>query len=683
MAASAWAPNRIVIDHVSPAVASGAYPVKRVVGEPVDVAATVFADGHDVLHVVAEWQAPGGRAWTAVPMQATEPGLDRWGGRWTPAVAGPHRFRVVAWVDHFASLRHAVERKLAAGVDVGPDLLAAAALLDTAAGTRRDADALRDAAEELRAGDPVPLTDLGGHDRPSVGDRYRARLARRAAAVSRAVTVDVERERALFSTWYELFPRSWSTDPLRRPHGTLRDVADQIDYVADLGFDVLYLPPIHPIGRSFRKGPNNTEGSGPGDPGSPWAIGAAEGGHTAVHPELGTVDDLRHLVAVAADHDVEVALDLAFQCSPDHPWVTEHPEWFRHRPDGSIQYAENPPKRYQDIYPLDFEGEAWRSLWEALLEVTRFWVDQGIRVFRVDNPHTKPFAFWQWLIAELRRDHPDLILLSEAFTRPEVMHQLARVGFTQSYTYFAWRSSKEELTAYFTELSTPPSVDEFRPNAWPNTPDILAWDLHDAPREANAVRVFLAATLCPSYGIYGPAFELADNRPAGNGKEEYLHSEKYEIRRWDRNDPRSISGLIADLNRARDDQVALHTLRTLHFHAVDGDRLLCFAKTAHEGPDPDPDRPHRNPVLAVANLDPVSPQAGMVHLDLSALGLDPERPFTVHDLLGGRSFTWAGADNYVELHPDRQPGHLFRVSQSTVGEAGPLAEAGPVGEVAG
>jgi starch synthase (maltosyl-transferring) len=672
MAASASAPNRIVIDDVSPAVVGGAYPVKRVVGEPVDVDATVFADGHDALRVVLEWQVPGRRGWTATPMAATEPGLDRWGARVVPRVVGSHRYRVVAWIDHFSSIRHAVERKLAAGVDVESDLLSAAALLDVAAGgAGRDAGPLRDAASALRAGDPLPLTDDPGADtRPSVADRYRARLPRRAAAVGVAVPVEVEREKALFSTWYELFPRSWSADPRRRPHGTLRDVADQISYVADLGFDVLYLPPIHPIGRSFRKGPDNTERAGPHDPGSPWAIGATEGGHTSVHPELGTLDDVGHLVAVAADHGIEVALDLAFQCSPDHPWVSEHPEWFRRRPDGTIQYAENPPKRYQDIYPLDFEAEAWRSLWEALRDVTRFWADQGIRIFRVDNPHTKPFAFWQWLIAELRSTHPDLIFLSEAFTRPAVMHQLARVGFTQSYTYFAWRSSKEELTAYFAELSSPPSVDEFRPNAWPNTPDILPWDLHDAPCEANAARVFLAATLCPSYGVYGPTFELADNRPAGNGKEEYLHSEKYQIRQWDRDDPRSIRDLVADLNRARHDHLALHTLRTLRFHGVDGDRLLCYAKTTHDGPDAHPDRPHRNPVLAVANLDPIEPRAGMVHLDLPALGLDPTRPFAVHDLLTGRSFTWAGPDNYVELHPDARPGHLFRVSQ--VPADGPL-----------
>ncbi len=665
MAASAMAPNRIVIDDVAPAVSGGAYPVKRVVGEPVDVEATVFADGHDALHVVVEWQVPGTKGWSSAPMGSVNPGLDRWGARWIPAVTGVHRFRVVAWIDHFASLRHAVERKLDAGVEVGADLLMAAALLEEAStgAPRRDAGPLVDAAAALRGGDPLPLTDPGGEARPSAGERFRARLPRKLAAVGPTIAVDVEREKALFSTWYELFPRSWSTDPRSRPHGTLRDVADQLGYVTDLGFDVLYLPPIHPIGRSFRKGPNNRETAGPGDPGSPWAIGAAEGGHDAVHPDLGTVDDLRHLVAVAAADGIEVALDLALQCSPDHPWVTEHPEWFRHRPDGSIQYAENPPKRYQDIYPLDFESPAWRGLWEALRDLTRFWVHQGIRVFRVDNPHTKPFPFWEWLIGDIRSTHPEVIFLAEAFTRPEVMHQLGRVGFSQSYTYFTWRTTKGELVDYFTELSTPPSVEEFRPNAWPNTPDILAWQLQDAPREANAVRVFLAATLCPSYGIYGPTFELADNRPAGNGKEEYLDSEKYEIRHWERDDPRSIGELIADLNRARHDQLALHTLRTLRFHPVDGEQLLCYSKTAHDGADPHPDRPHRNPVLAIANLDPAWPQAGLVHLDLPALGIDPARPFGVQDLLTGRSFTWAGSDNYVELHPATEPGHLLRVSQ--------------------
>lgn len=658
-------PPRIVVQDVTPRVGEGRYPVKRVVGEPVVVGATVFSDGHDALHAVVVHRAPGRRAGAPLAMAATAPGLDRWEATFTPMEEGTHRFVVRAWVDPVASWRDGTLRKLEAGQDVTSELLAGAALLEEAAGPMPPADAevVLGAAKRLRAGDTIDLTDPGGDARPAAVAVARRHLPRARAVEGPAVEVLVERERALFSTWYELFPRSWSTDPDRRPHGTLADVTAQLDYVADLGVDVLYLPPVHPIGTSHRKGPDNAEEAGPGDPGSPWAIGAPEGGHTAVHPDLGTVEDLRRLVAVAGENGIEVALDLAFQCSPDHPWVTEHPSWFRHRPDGTIQYAENPPKRYQDIYPLDFDSPDWAGLWDALLDVVRFWLDQGVTTFRVDNPHTKPFAFWAWLIDQVRATHPGTIFLSEAFTRPAVMHHLSRVGFTQAYTYFPWRTSKAELTEYLTELASPPSADELRPNCWPTTPDILPWQLQGAPREAFAARLFLAATLSPSYGLYGPGFELGDNVAAGNGKEEFGASEKYEVRRWDKADPATLRDLVADLNRARHAQLALHTLRTLRFHPTDGDALLAYSKTAHDGPDPDPGSPHRNPVLCVANLDPEGVQASVVHLDLPALGLDPARPFEVHDLLTDRRFTWQGPDNYVELHPDEQPGHLLRVSQ--------------------
>jgi starch synthase (maltosyl-transferring) len=646
-------------------VDAGRFPVKRVVGEPVVVDAVVLADGHDALHVVLAHKPPGQAKWIDVPMWSSNPGLDEWRAEFTPYAEGLHVFRVQAWIDEFASWQHGTLRKLDAGLDVRSELLAGAAMLEAATASRpaRDRDLASDAVARLRAGDTIDVTDPGGDDRPSAADLYRRSLTRRAATTSARVEVDVERERALFSSWYEMFPRSWSTDPDRRPHGNLRDVAAHVDYVADLGFDIVYLPPIHPIGRSFRKGPNNAEEAAPGDPGSPWAIGSVDGGHTSIHPELGTIDDLRHLVDVAAQRGIEVALDLAFQCSPDHPWVTEHPDWFRHRPDGTIQYAENPPKKYQDIYPLDFDSADWRSLWDALLGVVRYWIEQGIAVFRVDNPHTKPFPFWHWLIAQVRSDHPEVIFLAEAFTKPRVMRRLAQIGFTQSYTYFTWRSSKDELTSYFTELASPPSVDEMRPNAWPNTPDILAFPLQDAPPAANAARLFLAATLSPSYGIYGPVFELVDNRPAGNGKEEYLDSEKYQIRRFDLDAPHSLAGLVSELNAARRDHLALHTLRTLRFHGVDNDALLAYSKTDHRGPVVDPAEPARNPVLCVANLDPYEPQRGMVDLDLDVLGIDPNRPYEAHDLLTGQCFDWAGRSNYVELWPEHRPGHLLRISQ--------------------
>lgn len=661
--ASTSPPARIVIEDVSPLVDGGRFPVKRVVDEPVVVEAAIYADGHDRLWCVVAHQPPGSSKWTPVAMVQSEPGLDRWRATFTPRAEGVHKFRIQAWIDAFGSWVDATSRKLDAGLDVASELLEGAAILEALAARAPKADqpGLRAAADALRDGDTTPMTDRGGDDRPSATELAHRALKAKDASTSKPVDIDVERERALFSSWYELFPRSWGRKP--GVHGTFADVEDQLDYVADMGFDVLYLPPIHPIGTSFRKGPNNAETCGPKDPGSPWAIGSSEGGHTAVHPQLGSLDDFRSLVRACDANGIEVALDLALQCSPDHPWVTEHPEWFRHRPDGSIQYAENPPKIYQDIYPLDFEGEAWRSLWDACLDLFLFWASQGVRIFRIDNPHTKPFAFWEWLLAEVRTRYPETLFLSEAFTRPKIMQRLATIGFTLSYNYFPWRASKGELIDYFVELSSSPTREFFRSSSWTNTPDILTWQLMDAPRAVFASRVFLAATLSASYGIYGPAFELGDNHPAGNGKEEYLDSEKYQLRSWDRLDPDSLRDLISDLNRMRVENRALHTQRTLRFHGVDNDELVCFSKTAHSGPSTAPDDHHGATVLVVANLS-AGEQRGMVELDLGALGVDHERPYDVHDLVTDLRFTWTGNRNYVELHPDVQPGHLFRVTQS-------------------
>jgi starch synthase (maltosyl-transferring) len=661
---SSVAPSRLVITDVSPQVDGGRHPVKRVVDEPVTVQATVFADGHDVLRCVVAHQAPGERSWQDEVAVAIEPGLDRWAATFVPRAEGVHRYRVLGWIDEWGSWRDGTLRKLAAEVPIESELLEGAALLEAAAERvpKSDGPILRDAADALRSGDTPPMPPVGSPPRPSATTLYHRSLHAAEAATSKTVEVLVERERALFNAWYELFPRSWS--PEAGSHGTLRDVEAQLDYVADMGFDIVYLPPVHPIGRAFRKGPDNTEVAGPDDPGSPWAIGAASGGHAAIHPELGTIDDLRSLAKSAAANGMELALDFALQCSPDHPWVTEHPGWFRHRPDGSIQYAENPPKKYQDIYPLDFTCEDWEDLWSACIDLVLFWASQGISVFRVDNPHTKPFAFWERLIDETRQRHPQTIFLSEAFTRPTIMHRLAEVGFTLSYSYFPWRVSSHELREYFTELSTAPSVDRFRPSAWPTTPDILPWHLMDAPLEVFAARAFLAATLSPSYGIYGPAFELGDNRPAGNGKEEFARSEKYEIRVWDRTQPTSLRGLLTDLNRIRSEQRALHTLRTLRFHGCDNDGLLCYSKTSHAGPSVDPAERGDATIVVVANVEGRSAQAGTVDLDLGALGLDPDRPFEVHDLLTDLTFTWSDGRNYVELHPDTQPGHILRVSQT-------------------
>jgi len=445
-----------------------------------------------------------------------------------------------------------------------------------------------------------------------------------------------------------MFPRSASSEPGR--HGTFRDCEARLPAIAKMGFDVLYFPPIHPIGRIARKGVNNAVNAAPGDVGSPWAIGSSEGGHKSLHTELGTLEDFRRLVASAQTQGMELALDIAFQCAPDHPYVTAHPKWFRWRPDGTVQYAENPPKKYQDIFPFEFESEDWQGLWQELAGVVRYWAEEGVRIFRVDNPHTKPFPFWEWAITELKREYPDAIFLAEAFTRPKVMHRLAKLGFTQSYTYFAWRNTKHELIEYFTELTRGPGREYFRPNAWPNTPDILTEYLQFGGRPAFIVRLVLAATLAASYGIYGPAFELVEATPREPGTEDYLDSEKYEIRVWDREAAHSLSELIARVNRARRDNPALQSDASLRFFDVDNDSLLCYAKS---------DATLENLVVTVVNLDPHHVQSGWVDLDLAALGMDAQTPYQMHDLLSGARFLWSGARNFVQLDPQRAPAHVF------------------------
>ncbi len=482
----------------------------------------------------------------------------------------------------------------------------------------------------------------------------------------RELEIAVGPERARFSAWYEMFPRSASPELGR--HGTLKDVEARLPYVARMGFDVLYLPPIHPIAHAHRKGRNNSVTAEEGDPGSPWAIGAEEGGHTAIHPDLGTMEDFDHLVQTARDdHGIEVALDIAFQCSPEHPWVTEHPEWFRHRPDGSIQYAENPPKKYQDIYPVDFSTPAWRELWEALADVFRFWIGHGVRVFRVDNPHTKPFAFWEWVIEAITRGHPDVILLSEAFTRPKIMHRLAKLGFTQSYTYFAWRNAKWELEQYFGH-DLPEVREFFRPNLWPNTPDILTEYLQTGGRPAFVARLIMAATLGASYGVYGPAFELCEHVAREPGSEEYLNSEKYEIKRWDLDRPDSLAELIGVVNGIRRHNPALQTDRGLRVHRTDNEALFAYSKTSDDG---------SNVILCVVSVDPFNPQSGWVEVDPSILPVPEGEPYQAHDLLTKARFVWHGARNFVVLDPHQVPAHVFALG--AVPEGPPPDSARPAG----
>jgi starch synthase (maltosyl-transferring) len=640
---------RAVIENVAPCVDGGRFAVKRVIGDRVIVEADCFADGHGMLAARVLWRLAAERDWREAPMLPI--GNDRWRGGFDVDRLGRYVYTVTAWVDPFLSWRHDFARREDAE-DLRIAALSGADLIEAAAARAPQAERVRLAgwSDRLRAGrDPAALRQLA-LDVP-LGELAAAYPDRRVACTYPAeLPLVVDRERARFSTWYEMFPRSAASEPGR--HGTFRDVEARLPYVAKMGFDVLYFPPIHPIGRDRRKGPNNTLAAGAEDVGSPWAIGAAEGGHKSIHPALGTLEDFRRLAAAARGHGIELALDIAYQCAPDHPYVADHPEWFRKRPDGGVQYAENPPKKYQDIFPFDFDADDWRGLWTELESVLEFWAGQGVRIFRVDNPHTKAFPFWEWAIAEVKRKYPDAIFLAEAFTRPKVMHRLAKLGFTQSYTYFAWRNTKAELTEYFSALAAGPAREYLRPNAWPNTPDILTEYLQFGGRPAFMVRLVLAASLAASYGVYGPAFELCEAEPRDPGSEEYRDSEKYQLRHWDIARPDSLAGFIARVNRARRDNPALQSDAGLRFFPVDNDSLICYAKSTQDG---------ENAVLTVVNLDPYHPQSGWVELDLAALGLDAEAPYQMHELLTDARYLWSGPRNYVSLDPARSPAHVFRL----------------------
>jgi starch synthase (maltosyl-transferring) len=668
--------GRVIIEEIQPQVDCGRYPARRFLGDPITISAAIFSDGHD--HVAAQllYKHESERDWRAAPMTALT--NDMWTSSFTADQIGTWVFAIQAWVDHFDTWRSDLRKRLAAQPDAQSldeatrnlpprDIPLAftigAKLLDQAAARAKGADAkqLRSIASSLRMlaekkaalyEDPLTL------EIEELAARYPDLTC---VTSSRGLTLWIDRERARFSSWYELFPRSTSPDPSR--HGTFADVEPLLPDIAAMGFDILYMPPIHPIGAAFRKGPNNSATAGPNDEGSPWAIGSSEGGHKAIHPKLGTFADFDHLVAAAHANGMELALDIAFQCSPDHPWVKEHPDWFIHRPDGTIQYAENPPKKYQDIYPLNFESSDWKGLWDELRSVFQFWIHRGVRVFRVDNPHTKALPFWEWCINDLHTESPDVLFLAEAFTRPHIMYSLAKGGFSQSYTYFTWRTEKKELQAYFEEITRPPVSDFFTPNVWPNTPDILHASLQTGGRAAFMQRIILATTLAASYGIYGPAYELGENLPAkpGPGKtesEEYLNSEKYEIRHWDRTAAHSIAPLITRLNQIRRTNPALQGDLSLHFHDVDNPQVIAYSKSAPStGSEP------ANVILTVVNLDAENEQAGWVDLDLKQLGIGHDEFFDVEDLLTGIHYQWHDRSNYVALRPAVMPAHIFRVSR--------------------
>lgn len=653
--------KRVVIEDVQPQVGCGRYSAKRTLGDSVTVTAAVFADGHDHIAGRLLFRHEKDRAWRSIPLSPLT--NDLWSATFTVDKLGAWSYSIEAWIDHFGTWFADLQKRLAAQHDPNADAVSAsqniplalrtgAILLEEAATRAKGTDAKLIGRALATLQQSVDKTDLitSPIDDKLIDIVNRYPDLTLATRYEQKLSLWVDRERARFSTWYELFPRSASADPSR--HGTFADVEALLPDIAAMGFDVLYLPPIHPIGEAFRKGPNNNVVASKGDPGSPWAIGAKDGGHTAIHQQLGTLADFEHLVATTRTYGMELALDIAFQCSPNHPWVTEHADWFIKRPDGSIQYAENPPKKYQDIYPLNFESSSWRALWQALHDVFDYWIQHDVRIFRVDNPHTKALPFWEWCISEIHKKHPEAIFLAEAFTRPHVMYSLAKAGFTQSYTYFTWRNTGSELQQYFEEITRPPISDFFRPNLWPNTPDILHATLQNGGRPAFMQRVILAATLGANYGIYGPAFELGENLPVKPGSEEYLNSEKYEIRRWDRNAPHSLAPLITRLNQIRRENPALQSDGSLHFHPVDNPHILCYSKIAED-----------NVILVAINLDPAQEQAGWIDLDLKHLSIGHGQDFDVEDLLTGAHYQWHGRSNYVALRPDVLPAHVFRITR--------------------
>jgi starch synthase (maltosyl-transferring) len=647
--------RRVVIERIRPAIDDGRFPIKRTVGESVQVVADIFADGHDVIAAVLQDRSAkasrssdddrsGARGlsrandgWRETPMTLVAEGTDEWTASFTVDDVGWHEYRVLGWVDRFLTWRRDLRIKAAAGQDVSIELLEGSILLREAA-ERANSDWLLERSDILS--DSTATADrLAAALSEDLADVMTQHADRSRATESPPRPIWVDRERARFGAWYEMFPRSSGPDTHRS--GTFREACADLMRIADLGFDVVYLPPVHPIGVSFRKGRNNALTPAPEDPGSPWAIGSEAGGHTAVEPGLGTIDDFIAFREEAERLGMEVALDLAWQCSPDHPWVKEHPEWFRHRPDGTIKYAENPPKKYQDIYPFDFESEDWRALWQALLDVTLFWIDRGVKMFRVDNPHTKTFGFWEWMIDQVHARHPDVLLLSEAFTRPKVMRYLAKAGFTQSYTYFTWRNSKAELIEYLTELTQTEVREYLRPNFFANTPDILHAYLQHGGRPAFEARLLLAATLAASYGIYS-GFELCESRALAPGSEEYVDSEKYQYRKRDWSQAGNLAELICRVNRIRHEHRALQFNDTLRFLDTDNPAIIAYGKeTADEA------------IVTIVNLDPHHMQHGFVDVPAA------DDMFGVRDLLDEVQYTWHRGRNYVRFDPDIRQGHIL------------------------
>jgi starch synthase (maltosyl-transferring) len=642
---------QLVIENVTPKLDGGRYPIKRMIGSVLEVSADIFKDGHDLIAARILYRRPGETEFRAAPFNYRfDP--DRWHGTFKVDQIGLWQYTVEAWPDRFGTWRSELGKRLNAGQDVRPELLEGASLLARLAVKLAGPTAQRIDAAAKRLADPSLTLEerLKVAFAEDILELVRAPLfADEASRLEQPLEVYVDRAEACFSAWYELFPRSQGRAPGK--HGTFADTARRLPEIAALGFDVIYLPPIHPIGVTHRKGRNNAPSCLPGDVGSPWAIGSKEGGHTAVHPALGTLADFETLVASARDFGIDVALDFALQCSPDHPWVKEHPEWFFIRPDGSIRYAENPPKKYEDIYPINFWCKDRLGLWNACRDAVLFWIARGVTIFRVDNPHTKPLSFWEWLIRDVQAVHPETVFLSESFTRPKRMKSLGKLGFTQSYTYFTWKNSAWELRDYLTELTKTEMAEYYRPNFFANTPDILHEFLQTGGRPAFRLRLLLAATLSPTYGIYS-GYELCENTPVDHGSEEYLDSEKYEIRVRDWNAPGNIKQDISKLNRIRREEPALHELTNLSFLNTDYGAILAYKKSA-PGSD----------LIVVVNLDPHAMHETMVEVPIDELGIGKDESYEMSDLLTGARYTWRGAKNYVRLDPVERVGHVFRVTR--------------------
>jgi starch synthase (maltosyl-transferring) len=646
---------RTVISNVTPQIECGSFAIKRIIGECISVTADIFTDGHTEVAAALLFRHADQREWRSVPMEFLE--NDRWLGCFTVDTLGLYFYTLTSWIDAFGTWQRDLQKKLKAGNEVAIDLLVGIKMIEEALQFQENDElrfwlhAIKESNNEKQA--CLLATDPILHH--FMHDCYPNKQW--ITHFGKELPVIVDRPKASFSAWYEIFPRSVSSQVDR--HGTFKDCEAFLPEISKMGFDVLYFPPIHPIGTSKRKGRNNQPVALEGDLGSPWAIGGKEGGHHSIHPQLGTLEDFEHLIIKAKEMGIDIAIDLAFQCSPDHPYIQEHPEWFKWLPDHTIQYAENPPKKYEDIVPFNFETDKWQELWEELKNVVLYWVDKGILIFRVDNPHTKPFPFWQWLIQEVKQLHPEVIFLSEAFTRPKVMYRLAKIGFTQSYTYFTWRHTKKELIDYVTELTTTEVKEYFRPNFWPNTPDILSEELQHGVKATFMMRLLLAATLSSNYGLYGPAYELLIQE-AVPGTEEYLNAEKYEQKQWQHQNPESLKALMTQINRIRRENPALQKTDNIKFYELDNDQILYFGKFSS---DP------FNALLIVINLDSFNSQTGTLVLPLKDLGLTHKGSFRVHELLSDRHFIWGQENQIVNLDPNQMPAAIFKISKKIRREA--------------